>query len=128
MPNRQLNAEELVLARGILETVRKELERLSGGDAELLFAYRRKVAKELTYDERSGPTQRRKLKKLKRFEQKGLCPICLKELPLKYAELDRIEASAGYTPENTRLVHYECHVAEQAEKGYRWAINALAPP
>jgi hypothetical protein len=35
-----------------------------------------------------------------------MCPICSKQLPEKYAELDRFGASAGYTVENTRLVHH----------------------
>ena len=49
MPNRQLTAEELTLANALLADVRARLEALSGGDRELLFAYRRKVFKELTY-------------------------------------------------------------------------------
>jgi hypothetical protein len=58
-------------------------------------------------------------KKLKHIEQNGLCAICKKELPLKYSEMDRTNASAGYTRENTRLLHRECHVADQAANGYR---------
>jgi DNA repair exonuclease SbcCD ATPase subunit len=108
----------LVLNR-CLEKVRKQLERLSGDDPELLFAYRRKLAKELIYDERSKPIERRKLKELKRRQQNGICPVCSEELPPKYAELDRLRASAGYTPENTRLVHHRCHIKDQEKKGYR---------
>jgi hypothetical protein len=48
-----------------------------------------------------------------------MCPVCSKELPLKYAELDRFNASAGYTVDNTRLVHHDCHIKDQAEKSYR---------
>ena len=36
----------------------------------------------------------------------------------KGSELDRFKASDGYTVENTRLVHHECHVADQKAKGY----------
>lgn len=55
MPNRQLTAEELIRANALLAEIRARLEALSDGDRELLFAYRRKVFKELTYDERESP-------------------------------------------------------------------------
>jgi hypothetical protein len=84
----------------------------------LLFAYRRKIFKELGYDERSKPMVRRKLKDQKWKEQRGLCAICGKDLPVKYTVLDRFRAADGYTPENTRLIHPECDVAHQASKGY----------
>jgi len=32
--------------------------------------------------------------------------------------LDRLVASKGYTKENTRLIHQECDVKQQREKGY----------
>jgi hypothetical protein len=35
-----------------------------------------------------------------------------------YAVLDRIEAMAGYTAENTRLIHPECDTAVQRSRGY----------
>jgi UTP:GlnB (protein PII) uridylyltransferase len=60
MANRQLSPEELERANALLSDIRKKLEALSRGDTELLFAYRRKVFKELTYDERSKPMVRRK--------------------------------------------------------------------
>jgi hypothetical protein len=72
----------------------------------------------LTHDERGTPAQRNKIKSLKRLEQNGVCPICSNQLPLKYAELDRFRASAGYTMENTRLVHHDCHIQDQKEKSY----------
>ena len=119
MPNRQLSKDELALIKPLLEEIRERLKLLSGTDSELLFAYRRKVAKELIYEERSRPGDRRRLKKLKHVEQNGICPLCDKELSLKYSELDRTNASTGYTKENTRLVHHQCHVDDQAAKGYR---------
>ena len=72
----------------------------------------------LTHDERGTAAQRNKIKRLKRAEQNDLCPICSKKLPLKYAELDRFSASAGYTMENTRLVHHDCHIKDQKQKAY----------
>ncbi len=118
MANRQLTAEELESARALLNEVREKLAQLSGGDSELLFAYRRKVYKELTYDERGTPMLRRKLKDEKRKEQRVLCAACGKPLPEKYAVLDRLNAADGYTPENTRLIHQECDISHQASKGY----------
>src|SRR3990170_6413755 len=78
------------------------IEAMSHGDKELLFAYRRKVFKELTYDERSKPNVRRKLKDQKWKEQRGLCAICGLELPERYTVLDRLNAAGGYIKENTR--------------------------
>jgi hypothetical protein len=73
-----------------------------------------KFSKELMYDERGKPMQRRKVKEQKWKEQRGKCAICSGDLPETEAELDRIEAALGYTRENTRLVHHACHRREQA--------------
>lgn len=102
----------------LFKRTKEELERSAAGDADLLFALRRKLAKELGYLERGVPMKRMKLKAHKRKEQDGLCTICMKPLPVKGAELDRFEAKLGYTAQNTRLVHHECHIAEQTNKGY----------
>ena len=119
MANPQLSKEQReTLFQPLLERVKAELERLSGGDERLLWALRRKLAKELVYLERSTPAARSKLKFEKRMEQKGLCPICNELLPEKNAELDRFEAFHGYTADNTRLVHHECHISEQVKKRY----------
>ncbi len=118
MANRQLTPKELKHANALLADIRTKLEALSRGKKDLLFAYRRKIFKELTYDERSKPMVRRKLKDQKWKEQRGLCAICGKELPDKYMVLDRLNAADGYTKENTRLIHQECDVAHQASKGY----------
>jgi DNA repair exonuclease SbcCD ATPase subunit len=118
MPNRNLSREELERANSLLGDIRTKLKALAFGDADLLFAYRRKIAKELGYDERSKPMIRRKLKTLKRKEQGGVCPICSKPLPEKYNVLDRISAAAGYTAENTRLIHDECDRQVQRERNF----------
>ena len=83
-----------------------------------MFAYRRKLFKELTYDERGKPMARRKLKDQKWKQQRGICAVCKRELPEKYAVLDRLNASDGYTAENTRLIHQQCDVEQQELKGY----------
>ena len=118
MPNRQLTADELKLANKLLDEIRRQLEALTLGDRDLLFAYRRKVFKELTYDERDKPAVRRKLKDQKWKEQRGICPICSKDLPTSYTVLDRTNAVDGYTAANTRLIHQECDIAHQVSKGY----------
>src|SRR5690606_25025491 len=63
--------------------------------------------------ERGKPMHRRRLKRQKLLEQQGICPVCRKPLPESYAVLDRIEAMAGYTAENTQLIHQECDTAVQ---------------
>src|SRR5437867_6393153 len=101
MPNRRLTDEELQrLAAPLLREVRAKLEQLSEGDESLLWALRRKLAKELSYDERGKPMQRRKMKEIKRAEQDNKCVVCGTSLPAKYAVLDRIEAMKDYTLEN----------------------------
>lgn len=118
MANRQLKDDELERANHLLNDIRERLEELAGGDQELLFAYRRKVYKELTYDERGKPMQRRKLKEQKRAEQDNLCAVCGASLPEKYVVLDRYRAVDGYTRENTRLIHQGCDAQEQESRGY----------
>ena len=118
MPNRNLTPAELKNANALLEHIRNQLVELAGDDPLLLFAYRRKVVKELGYDERGKPGLRAKLKAMKWGLQNGRCAECGEEMPLKYSELDRRNAVAGYTPENTELVHAQCHQSRQAAKGY----------
>lgn len=119
MPNRMLTTEELEKANRLLNGVRAQLLELANGDPELLFAYRRKVYKELTYDEREKPMVRKKLKSLKRQSQNGLCERCKNPLPEKYCVLDRLKASNGYTEENTRLICSTCDVEVQKEREYQ---------
>jgi 5-methylcytosine-specific restriction endonuclease McrA len=118
VPNRNLSTDELTKAWRLIESINLELEALAGGDAELLFAYRRKVYKELIYGERGKPMLRRALKRKKRLEQKGLCAACAQPLPDKYAILDRIIAKDGYTQENTRLLCAGCDTGIQKDRGY----------
>lgn len=117
--SRQLDQDELIKANILLDEIRTNLEKLSGGDKSLLFAYRRKIFKELTYDERGKPNYRRKLKKLKRTEQNIICPLCNKELPEKYTVLDRFKAEDGYTVDNTRLIHQKCDYEEQQKLNFK---------
>jgi ribosomal protein L44E len=120
MANRQLSAAELEgIFSPLVAEVRKLLNELSAGDPELLWALRRKLFKELTYDERGKPMLRRKLKELKRAEQDNKCGECGKSLPYKYAVLDRMEAMKGYTPENTRLLCQDCDTKIQVRRGYK---------
>jgi hypothetical protein len=117
--NPQLSKEQIqTLFYPLFKRTIKDLSKQSGGNKGLHFALRRKLTKELGYLERSKPATRIKLKQIKFVEQNGKCPICKKCLPKKYAELDRSEAINGYTAENTRLVHHDCHITEQKKKGY----------
>ena len=120
MPNRQLTATELEhLFEPLIAEVREKLICLARGDSELHWALRRKLAKELTYDERNRPADRVKLKAFKRGQQNNKCAICGCELPEKYATLDRLEAMKGYTADNTRLICRDCDERIQRERGYK---------
>ena len=113
-----MSPEERERAASLLALIRRHLEMFSGGDAELLFAYRRKLAKELVYDERSKPSARKTLKAAKRAAQGGLCAKCHKPLPERYAVLDRRKAALGYTAENTQLICEDCDRKIQSGRGY----------
>ena len=67
--NRELTDDERErLAAPLLADIRRRLVELSGGDERLLWALRRKIAKELAYDERAKPMDRKRLKSRKRVE------------------------------------------------------------
>jgi ribosomal protein L44E len=118
MPNPRLTPDQLAQANQLLKFIRDQLDTLSGGNRELRFALNRKVAKELGYDERSKPGTRRKLKILKRIEQRGRCAICPDDLPARGAVLDRFKAIEGYTGANTRLICAKCDVEVQTERKF----------
>lgn len=120
MANRQLTADEIqTLFNPLIGEIRKSLIALSKGDEALHWALRRKLFKELTYDERGKPMQRRKLKDQKRAEQDNKCAECSCSLPAKYTVLDRKVAMNGYTAENTRLLCVACDSRVQNERGYK---------
>ncbi|HEY3155364.1 MAG TPA: hypothetical protein VGK76_01890 [Candidatus Eisenbacteria bacterium] len=119
MANRRLSATEVAeIFRPILEEVRAKLRGTSRGDEALHWALRRKLTKELMYDERGKPLHRVKLKALKRGEQGGKCALCHCELPERNAVLDRLEAMKGYTADNTRLLCPDCDHKAQVERGF----------
>lgn len=121
MANRQLTPEELkTVFAPLLDEVRGKLKSLSGGDAGLLFALRRKLFKELSYDERGKPMRRKVLKAAKYAEQSGKCANCGCELEQmgRNAVLDRAEAIKGYVPENVRLLCHTCDRKLQAERNF----------
>ena len=120
MPNRQLTTSELKdIARPLLAEIRQRLQAIAGGDDDLLWALRRKLFKELMYDERGKPMQRVALKKAKRADQENLCALCHEPLPAKGSVLDRLEAMDGYTMENTRVLCPNCDTRVQTERGYK---------
>jgi hypothetical protein len=115
---RKLTKRQSEEANALLNEVRTKLETMSGGDPQLLFYYRRRIFIRLMHDERGTPAYRTKLKQLKMSEQDGKCSICDGQLPEKEAELDRFIAWKGYNPENTQLIHHECHRRQQQERGF----------
>ena len=119
MANPQLTKEQRAkLFVPLFERVQADLQALSGSDAPLMWALRRKLAKELVYLERSTPAARNKLKALMWAKQDGNCALCRQPMPQKGSELDRFEAYLGYVESNVQLVHHECHIKDQASKDY----------
>lgn len=119
--NRRLSADELAQASALLDLIRSRIDELAGDDPRLTFAYKRKIAKELQYDERGKPIHRIRLKERKRKAQNGMCAnerLAAHPLPRKGAVLDRYRAEDGYTDANTRLLCPECDARLQEEKGY----------
>ena len=108
------------MTNSLLEEVRRSIERLSGNDSDLQFAIRRKIAKELSYDERGKPAQRKKLKLRMLRLQNGLCAKCGKPLPLlaRGAVLDRQNAMAGYAAENVKLICRSCDDELQESRSF----------
>lgn len=120
VPKEGIDSDDyLVKARLILKAVRKRLITLASADAKALFQIRRYVYKNLMYDERSSPMQRKALKLKKRIEQKEKCASCKGMLPESGAVLDRFDAIKGYTFENTRLLCRECDTAIQVKRGFK---------
>ena len=120
MANRQLSSDELKrLFAPLLAGVRKRIAHLSTGDDALSWALRRKLYKELSYDERGKPMHRRRLKAAKRASQNNKCDVCKKLLPAKNSVLDRKDAMKGYTSKNTRLLCPKCDATVQAKRGFK---------
>ena len=112
-----LSENERAKAIELLDKLRADLKQISSDD-DLLFSMRRYIVKRLEFDERGTPTQRRKLKDLKRKFQHGLCYECAEPLPAKGAELHRLQAVEGYTEANTRLLCRACHQKAQATETF----------
>lgn len=125
MPNRRLTDVERAKLAPLLKSTRDTLDELASGDRGLLFAMRRYVYLRLTYDERGTPQWRRQLKRLKFAEQLGKCANCDGGLEIAGSELHRLDASAGYTVENTQLMHHSCHRAQQEAAHYTDDVGSL---
>ena len=124
--NRRLSTAELRHAQLLLDLIRSRIDELAQKDDRLRFAYNRKVAKELTFDERGKPMHRIRLKSRRRKAQNGMCANGsggLHALPPKGAVLDRLRAEDGYTFENTRLLCPACDTQFQAAKGYTDSVT-----
>ena len=119
MTNPMLNSQQLLLANHILNRVRADILSAALGDSDTLFALRRKIAKELSYDERGKPAQRKRLKHLMRRKQNGFCALCTSSLPEKNCVLDRIEAKVGYREDNVRLLCQVCDFSVQSQKDFK---------
>lgn len=75
MANPRLTKEQREqLFAPLLERVKADLHKLSEGDARVMWALRRKLAKELVYIERGTPRRRNKLKALIGLNKMGTVP------------------------------------------------------
>jgi hypothetical protein len=118
MPNPTLSPDQLAEAHRLLADVRERIQRLAAGDADLVFAYNRKIAKELNYDERGKPSKRRRLKRQLSKAQEGRCAECSAPLPPRGSVLDRKVAKDGYTIANLDLICRSCDAKRQGTAGF----------
>lgn len=120
MAYRELTEAELeALFAPLLDEVHQRIQALSPGDDALAWALRRRLHKELSYEERGKPVQRRRLKEIKRLGQCNRCAVCQEQLPDKDVYLDRIAILAGYTQDNTRLLCLACSQDIQRGRGLK---------
>jgi hypothetical protein len=106
------------LYRPLHQRVLADLTATGKGAPEILWALRRKLARDLTYMERSTPAARKKLKARMFAKQNGRCALCGKQMIQRGAELDRFNPYDSYVENNVRLVHHDCHIADQECKHY----------
>jgi hypothetical protein len=118
MANPTLNEEQRKIAMEIVAGVSARLHALAAGDESLLFAYIRKVSKQLVYLERDSPSKRKRVKKKVWKSQHELCAECKQPLELRYSIADRIDAVKRYIPENLEIIHDACNRARLERKGY----------
>ena len=119
MPNPRLTDDQReTLFAPLITKVRELMRDASDGDMSLYWALRRKLYKELSYDERGTPSHRKALKKRLRKLQNGLCPHCNNPLPESGAVNDRVDAIGGYTDDNVLLVCPDCDIYIQQSRGY----------
>ena len=119
MANPTLNQKQLSKVKKLLEEIREKISELSHNDSKLIFAFKRKIYKELMYDERGKPMERKNLKNLLWKKQKGFCFECKGALPEKGAILDRVKAIKGYNEKNVNLICSECDKKIQEKRGYK---------
>jgi hypothetical protein len=108
---RLLNAEELSRVGRLATGVRKRLNRLAAGDAELFVAYCRQLARRLVSDKLGKPRPAAQIKASKWDHQKGKCARCGRQLSLlKYSKLSQKNDGNRYSLENTELIHADCFI------------------
>ncbi|MEQ1905715.1 MAG: hypothetical protein ABL888_16120 [Pirellulaceae bacterium] len=119
MPNPKLSEEQRnTLFAPLIREVRALMADAADGDTEIYWALRRKLYKELSYDERGKPSRRKALKKRLHKSQNGTCPHCGFALPETGSVNDRTVAVGGYTDENVTLICPTCDVHRQQTRGY----------
>ena len=119
MPNRRLTPPEIASLNELQDVTVAALQFLAGDDPELLFALRRSALRPVSciWSVERPPIERSSKPRNGRHRA-AYARSAMEPMPQKGSELDRFVAWKGYTPENTRLVHHECHVEDQRRKGF----------
>lgn len=108
MANRTLNEQQVKVAMEIVADVTARIHELAGGDEALMFAFVRKVSKELVYLERESPSKRKRVKRKVWKLQGEKCAECGNPLGFRYSVADRRDAVKGYVVGNLEIIHAEC--------------------
>lgn len=102
-----VSERDMAAADALVADLKASLLLLSGGDQRAHFALRRRALSRMKQDDDSA-LSRRKLQVAKYAEQGGTCAVCGLSLSRSGAWLHRRDPQAGFTVENTRLIHGAC--------------------
>jgi len=115
--NRRLSEAERVHAHQILEGVRLLINGCEGRQSAYVGFAAIRLCPPLS--RRAEQTDAKEAAQAEQddFSEGPLCRM-RQGTAKRGSELDRVNAMDGYTEQNTRLVHHECHVKSQEEKGF----------
>src|ERR1700744_4975982 len=103
-----LNEHDRQKAEELLVELRARLSQMAEGDASRCARLAAYLADQLAYTPEAEALRRERLIEEKHTQQRGLCANCEEDLPVQGAELHRMRAADGDTPENTSLLCPHC--------------------